>query len=316
MLITLALAITLIVLLFARDVSRSAHGAVTARRSEDRSFAALANGLLTSENLFDGRLHRLLAQGTGLRRDVFAARLYQLEEELPSWATAADELRRPILRHDVNEDLVTLTNERVGAYQSLLADVARALSLPWSDATPATGVNPATTLEATSARWNLERFALAKEPGKVALDATSVLSAQYFAANGVSTLANAPSLALIRAISIAAVRVYPAPLPSRSGVLLLPPATSVRLGVTVLNASYDEQPVTITIRVTPLNQRGLAFSQSMTTTLGPEKAYAFVPQIVRTAASEQARVVIAVTGARAAVGQSTTATYRLEMSPS
>jgi hypothetical protein len=316
LLITLALVITLIVLLFARDVSRSAHGAITARRSEDRSFGALANALITNENLFDGRLHRLLAEGTGLRRDVFAARLYQLAEELPSWSTAADALHRPILSHHVNETLVDLTTDRVAAYDSLLGDVARSLSLPWSMATTTAVANPAASLESTAKSWNVDRFALAKEPGTVQLDATSVLSAQYFAANGVTTIAHAPSLALVRAVSIAAVRVYPAPLPSRSGVLLLPPVTSVQLGVSVLNASYDEQPVTLTIRVTPLNSRGTVFRQTMSTTLGPQEAYAFVPDVVKTAPSEQARVVIIVTGARAAVGKVTTETYRLEMSPS
>jgi hypothetical protein len=90
----------------------------------------------------------------------------------------------------------------------------------------------------------------------------------------------------------------------------------VTLGVSVVNASYDEQPVTLSIRVTPLNHRGLAFSQVMHATLGPLGARAFVPQGLVTAASEQARVVLHVTGAPAAAGTLTTEVYRLEMSPS
>jgi hypothetical protein len=92
--------------------------------------------------------------------------------------------------------------------------------------------------------------------------------------------------------------------------------TSVRIGVTVVNESYDIQPVKLTIRVTPLNSGVSPFVQTMTTTLGPLQAYAFVPNPLTTVASEQARVVLVLTGAPAASGMVTHETYRLEMSPS
>lgn len=316
LLISIALVVTLVVLVFARDVSRSGHGASTGRRSENRSFGALANALLTSENLFDGRLNRLLAHGGSLRRTVFAARLDQLDQQLSTWSVAADELRRPVLAHDVNGTLVTLTHERVAAYAALLSEVARTLSLPWAHGSAAPAVSPATTLISTSRGWNHARYALDKEPGAVQLVATSARSAQYVSKDGLSVLNQSPSLHLVRAISIAAVRVVPAPLPAASGVMLLPPVTSVQLGVSVLNASYDDQPVTLTIRVTPLNGRGTPFVQRMTTTLGPDAAFAFVPHALQTAANERARLVISVSGARAAVNTVSTEVYRLELSPS
>jgi hypothetical protein len=98
--------------------------------------------------------------------------------------------------------------------------------------------------------------------------------------------------------------------------MLLPPVRSVQLGVSVLNASYDTQPVTITIHVTPLNHLGVAYSSRMTATLGPLGAFAFVPDVLTTAPSERASVVIRVFGARAAVGKVSVEHYRLEMSPS
>ena len=316
LLISIALVVTLIVLVFARDVSRAGHGAITARRSENRSFGALANTLLTGENLFDARLDRLLAHGDTLSRVVFAARLEQLDEQLPAWSVAADNLRRPVLSHDVNSTLDELTQTRVAAYQALLADVARTLSLPWSTSPTLSSAAAATTLIDTSVRWNHERYALVKEPGTVRLAATSARSAQYVAKSGTSDLSQSTTLRLVRAIRIAAVRVVPAPLPAATGVLLLPPVTLVQLGVSVLNASYDDQPVALTIRVTPLNARGVAFVQRMTATLGPDQAFAFVPKALTTAASEQARLVISVSGARAAVGGVAVEVYRLEMSPS
>ncbi|MGH3732313.1 MAG: hypothetical protein ACRDVC_02900 [Acidimicrobiales bacterium] len=314
--IALALAITLLVLLFARDVSRAAHGAITPRRSEDRSFAALANSLLTQENQFDGRLESLLDEGMSLRRVVFAARLFQLNDQLSSWSVAGDLLRHPTLSHDVNEALGTLTDERVAAYQTLLGDVAGALELPWTTTPHVAVANPAATLIATSERWNVDRYALRKEPGRVRLDATSASSARYFRVHGVSLLTRSPSLALVRAVSIDAVRVSPAALPAARGVMLLPPVKSVELDVSVLNASYDDQPVTITIHVVPLNHRGAAYSSQMSATLGPLGAFAFAPNPFSTAASEQASVVIRVFGARAAVGKVTVERYRLKMSPS
>ncbi len=316
MLISLALIVTLIVLVFARDVSRSAHGSITERRSENRSFAALANALITQENAFDGRLDRLLTHGGTLRRTVFAARLYQLNDELPAWVTGASLLREPTLSHDVNETLYELTTERVAADELLLGEVAHALSLPWTTTAASHVANPALTLINTSKHWNISRFALAKEPGRVKLDATTSRSATYFAANGTSALVSSRSLGLVRAISIVAVRVVPAPLPASPGVLLLPPVTTVELGVSVLNASYDDQPVTLSIKVTPTNHRGKAYVAHMRATLGPLEAYAFVPPDLTTAASERAGVVITVTGARAALGKATTEHYRLEMSPS
>ncbi|HWD95085.1 MAG TPA: hypothetical protein VG246_01550 [Acidimicrobiales bacterium] len=315
-LITLALVITLIVLVFARDVSRSAHGAITERLSENRSFAALANGLIDQENQFDARLDRLLGPGVALQRTVFAARLYQLNEVLPGWITDADLVREPVLSHHVNETLYELTLERVAAYQSLLGEVARALSLPWSTTPLEHVANPSTTIVNTSTRWNAARFSLSKEPGQVKLTATTSRSGTYFHLRGTSDLVASRSLALVRAISIVAMRVTPAPLPASRGVLLLPPVTTVDLGVSVLNASYDDQPVIISIRVTPTNNRGQPFLERMRATLGPLQAYAFVPSAVTTAASERAEVVITVAGARAAVGKVTTEHYRLEMSPS
>jgi hypothetical protein len=316
LLITLALAVTLVVLLFARDVSRSAHGAAASRRSEDQSFGALANALITSENNFDVRFELLLSQGSTLHRDVFAAGLSQLDQQLPGWTTAADQLRRPVLKHDVNELLDQITQERVAAYQTLLRDVAHALTLPWSSGPSEVVTNPAASLETTSQHWNVDRFALVKEPGRVRLVATSTLSAAYFALNGVTALVHSPSLTLSRGIGIAAFRVSPSPLPASHGVLLLPPVTSVQFGVSVLNVSYVNQLVTLTIRVTPLNKRGATFTQTLSTTLGPQRAYAFVPGPLRTMASERARVVVTLSGAPAAPGMVTSETYLLEMSSS
>ncbi len=301
--VAVAVVVTLLALVFARDVARSAHGAVGPRRSENVSFGALANSLLTQENEFDLHLDSLLTQADTLSRVVFAARLTQLNHVLTGWSTQGDLLSRPALAHDINQTIDTLTDERVAAYQAMLADVARTLELPWPT-TPGISGNPGQILVSTSEQWNHDRFALAKEPGRVHLVATSAASAKYFVAHGTSLVSQSASLELVRAVSIDAIRVHPSAFPAPRGVMLLPPVRSVQLGVSVLNASFDDQPVTLSVRVTPLNGLGQPSSQTMSATLGPDGAYAFVPAALVTSPSERATLVIRVSGARAARGRS------------
>lgn len=312
----MALVITLVVLVFARDIAHSAHGATGPRRSEDLSFGALANSLVTQENEFDLHLDSLLNQAGSLSRVVFAARLDQLNSSLSNWSTQGDLLRHPSLAHNINETINTLTEERVDAYQTMLDDIARVLELPWAHSSTNPVRDPGQTLIDTSEQWNHDRYALVKEPGRVRLVATSVASAKYFLAHGTSLVSQSSALELVRAVSIDAIRVNPSAFPSAKGVMVLPPVRSVQLGVSVLNASFDEQPVTLSVRVTPLNGLGQAFTQTMTTTLGPDAAYAFVPRTLVTSPSERATLVIRVLGVRAAVGKVSVEVFRLELSPS
>jgi hypothetical protein len=316
MYLTIALALTLLVLLFARDVSRSAHGAIGPRRSENRSFGALANSLVSQENIFDGHLSYLLVHGATLSRPIFAARMSQLREQLPHWAIEADQLRRPQLAHNVNGVVGAQTEVRIDAYQSLLWDVASSLTLPWPalPASAAAMTDPLQTLISTSQQWGLARFSLVKEPGLVTLLPLTTLSATFDRTTGLKGLYSSTSLALVRAIGIVAVAVSPSPLPAAHGVLLLPPGTSMRVGVTVRNAGYVTQPVRLRMTLTPA--RGPAQRLSFSTTLGPLQAYAFSSLPFTTAPSERATLVLSLTGAKAASNESRSRTYQLEMSPS
>ena len=77
-----AAVITLLVLLFARDVTRAAHNSLSPRRSENRSFAALASSLIAQENNLDLRLRYLGATGddAGLLRLQQALALIHFKE--------------------------------------------------------------------------------------------------------------------------------------------------------------------------------------------------------------------------------------------
>ena len=314
----IGVAVTVLVLLFARDVTRSAHGAIGPRRSENRSFAGLTNNLIGQQNAFDSRLSYLLADGATLTRSVFAARLDQLGQSLPNWLVQAEQLRRPQLAHGINDVVAEMTVDRVDAYETLLDNVASALTLP-SPVTATTAVtDPELVLIQTSQQWGTDRFALAREPGRVTLAPLTTLSATYVKDNGLLGLASAPNLVLTRGIGIAAVRVAPTPLPSSHGQLVLPPASSIRVGVSVVNAVYVVQPVSLQVTFVPSNgpSKGRAINQVMRVTMGPLSSYAFVPTPIATAPSERGTLTIVVRGAPAAPAMSRSRVYEVTMSPS
>jgi hypothetical protein len=313
-----ALLVTLFVLLFAHDINRSAHQAINPRRSENRSFGQLANALINQENRFDSRLSYLLANGQTLTRPVFAARLSQLAAQLPLWMTGAEQLRRPTLAHDVNNLLAQLSEQRVDDYQSILATIAHSLTLPWTVASSSVPNATAAqvSLTQTAQQWNVARWSLAREPGRVALLSMTNDIARIDLSPALSALAASPGLLVTRGIGIAAVLVTPAPLPAPAGELVLPPASSVDLGVSVSNGSYVNQPVTLIVTLVPARGQGPSQRQTMSTTLGPLQSFGFDSQPFATKASEKATLTISVVGAPSAKNMTATRIYRVIMSPS
>lgn len=320
MLWTVSLVVVLLGSLFVRDVSRSAHGTVTTRRSENRSFAALVNVLVTEENQFDGHLKYLLSDGQTLTRANFEARLEQLDQQLPSWVSQASFLSSPALAHHVNTALAALTVTRANDYQDILANVAASLQLPWS----ATGTvdvaqsaqSAQTSLVSTNAAWSEDRWALVREPGHVTLPPTSDLVGTLDLSGALANLAASPLLQITRGVGIAAVLVNPAPLPAPAGEILLPPTSSIRLGITVSNASYVLQNVALTLTFVQTNGARTSQRQTMSATLGPLGSFAFVPKLLATVAGERAQLSINVSGAPAGSKMSTSRHYLVIVSPS
>jgi hypothetical protein len=319
MYLTIAIVATLVILLFARDVTRSAHGAISPRRSENRSFGALANLLVGQENDFDAHLAYLLANGSSLSRPVFASRLTQLSQELPQWQTEAEHLRRPKLVNDVNDVIANATEQRIDAYQLIFAELAHRLSLPWSVTSPTDlhQLTPAQVLIQTSQQWGRERFDLLTQPGTVRLLALTTATATFVEHVGFTHLVSSSSLALDRSVSIVAVSVQPAPLPAASGTLVLPPVTSFHLGISVANDGFSSQPVVVRVVLTRTNgvAKGSSTVHVLSATLGPLQSHAFVIDSLPILPSERATLVMHAAGtpARPATGQ--TRTYQMIMSP-
>lgn len=317
MLLTLAVAVTLVLLVFARDVTRAAHSSVDTRRSENRSFGGLANALVLQQNNFDQSLVTLLRGATTFTRPMVDAQLEQLRLQLVNWGTEAQLLRRPKLAHDVNDKLEQLTLTRIDAYNTILGTIASDLTLPALTPVPTDRPisSPGQQLITTAIAWNSDRYDLTKEPGRQHLTAMTLASAKYFVSFGAQNLTSSPSLAVVRGIGVAAVSISPAPFPATHGELLLPPVSQFHVGVSVTNTGYVTQPVTLSVTLTPSNGPHPAVRQSFHLTLAPLQSYAVVPKDFATVPSERATLVISASGAPAGANLATTRTYSVVMSP-
>ena len=317
-LVGLALVATVLVLAFAADVTHAARESRSPRRSENRTFGALANRLIAQENADDARLAYLFGHGETLSRSVMLARLSQIAQQLPAWANDARLLRRPSIAHGLNTTIADLTAERVNDYATILDTLASALHLPWTPvATVAQSwVSAQQSLTQSGATWSVARWGLIREPGLVRLDGLSNAVATVPLRAAVAALASSPSLVLTRGIGITAVAVTPDPLPAPAGQLLLAPVTLVHLAVTVSNAAVDTQPVSLTVTVTPTGALGTAQRQVMTATLGSLASYGFVFHDLATVPSERFTLGIVAGGAPGGRGWSTTRTYLVTMAPS
>ena len=299
-------------------MSRAAHGATGPRRSENRSFAQLANSLITSENSFDSRLKYLLVHGSSLRRPVFAARLAQLADELPQWLTQADQLRQPAIQGGVNQVAVRLTDERVADFGQVLDYVAGSLGLPWANAVPATAQSVTaveSSLLTSVQQWDQVRTSLVHQPGQERLLATTADLERLNLVTVVSSLAHSTQLALTRGVGISAVAVHPAPLPASSGDLALPPTSWLRVGVSVTNAAYDDQPITLLVTLVPSGSGGVTQRQSMRTVLGPQRSYAFVASPFSVKTNEKATLTLTLAGAPAGADMTISRTFHVTVAP-
>jgi hypothetical protein len=313
-LLVIALVLTLLAVLFGRDVSRAAHEATSPRRSENRSFAALANRLVTTANQVDFHLAYLLEHGKSLSREVFAARLIQINGQLGPLVSDANLLHRPSLAHHVQRELVDVTLARANVDEALIDATTIALSLPGAPATTPSATLAQASLTRALARWNYKRFSLVHEPGRVTLDAATSPLSNLNWASVIATLTGSATLTLTRALSISAVAITPPPLPAPVGEILLPPVTTFNVGVVVTNRAYCDQRASVNVTFTAPN--GTIQNRSMSTTLGPLSSFAFDVVPLTSYAGEKATLRVVASGAPAATGASLTKTYAVTLAPS
>lgn len=307
---------TFVVLVFGREVSRSAHLETSARLSENLSFSQVADTLLSQENTFDTDLTSLITQGSHLTRTAFAVQLTELTQELSTWRAVATQMRAPVLSPDLNTLLSQDTLTRVGDYDAILAAVAHSLDLSGpntSNATP-TLAQAQTSLLATAASWGDERHLLARAPGHVTLAALTHVSAGLNVPQYLLTLTAAPTLAPTRAVIIAAVEVQPAPFPAPALSLVLAPTSTLQIQVSVSNLREIVQPVNVTIVLAP--STGAVQQVTYSHTLGPLTSFAFAAHTFSVFPGEKGTLRVSLNGVPASIALAHSRTYAVTVSPS
>lgn len=304
---------SLLVLIFARDISRTAHGDVRAVRSENQSFAVLSNNIISQENSIDSSITALLVRGAHFNRAQLSAQLTTLNDTLRVLPAQASQLRNPVLVSGINGKLATWCQVRARAYSSLLSDVARSLTLPWPTGPALSERQTSIALRTTTAQWNALTRSLVKQPGHVVLTSFSDFSGLLDVGALTREMAITPSLQLARSLSIAAVSVSPAPFPATKGDLEIVGGSPLVVGVSVLNGSYALQPATVT--ATLVSSTGLTTTRREEATLGPRGAFAFSDLTFTPLSGERATLRIVVTGAPATPGHSTVRTYSVHVAP-
>ncbi len=314
--IVVALIVTFLALVFGREVSRSAHQATSARRSENLSFAAMAGTLLSQENAFDTQLASLMTNGTNLTRPAAALQLTDMTRDLSLWRAEAQFLKTPELTPSLNLTLAEATATRVNDYATVLAYVATSLALTGpSVANPSLTLGAAQqSLLATAASWGGERHALANSPGSVTLAPLTSTSAGLNVRQDVATLASSSNLVATRAIVISALQVQPAPFPAPQLTILLAPTSTMQVQVAVTNLREIIQPVTLTLVLTSAS--GATQQVTSTHVMAPLSSYAFDPHSFNVVPGEKGTFRVTLNGIPASGPLLHSRTYSLSVSPS
>ena len=307
-------ALTLLVLVFAREVSRAGHASPSAVASVNASFAAQADSVIGQINGLEADTVYLLTHGDRLSRVVFWARLQGLSARERALETLVETLRTPDVSNGLNLRLVSVAHERLGALSSVLTDVARRLSLPWSGTS--SDPTPLVTLENTTSSWKRDHRAWHGEPGASVLPGLSGTLVTSVRGGAVTKLTSSPTLALRRAVGLTAVAIRPSPLPAPTGVLSLAPVSRVHVGVTVTNFAVVRQSVTVRVTLRTRSAGASPLEWSRDVVIGALRSVALTPPLLHTAARERATLTISVVGAPAAPGWSLSRTYRVVLGES
>ncbi len=301
--------VTLLVLVFAHDVARSAHDVPAAQASSNQSFALLGNGLIDEENQVDSTLTSLLGHHSGVSRSQLFTQLSGLRTTLLAIPTQAQQLRHWSITSDLNTQLATWAVDRARAYNAVMAAVATSLQLPWPSGGVLTLSQADRILSTTTQRWDQRTSSLTSLPGHVVLNSFTNFSGLLNVGAITAQLDQSPQLQLRRSISMIAVAVTPAPFPAPPGHIELVSTSTISLGVSVLNGSFSSQPVTLEAVLTPTV--GPPITLIRHGVLGPTQALAFTGLNFAVRPSEHASLQLHLLGAPATPGKSVDRSYQV-----
>jgi hypothetical protein len=308
--VVFALAVT-VVIVFARDIQRYAHGTATQQRSQNTTFKSLSSALLEDENAWGDEVASTVSGGAALTRAELSTQLDGYRMTGTELVQRARILSTPELHGDVQAVLEQVTEERVSAIDLLIGDIAGPLQLPNAGSgAPVSAIQHA--IVTSNEAWRSVRLALRYEPGGVVLARSRLTLGTAPLTSQIAALVAAPSLAPTRLVTIAALSVAPAPLPASVGLLHLVPTFTLRAGVSVTNLEWIVQPATVTVTIRPLNGRGRATSAETWLTVGPQQSAAGTFRPLAVEPGERAVMTVVVGGAPSSGSR----TYQLFVAPS
>jgi hypothetical protein len=300
---------SVVVVIFAHDVSTIAHQATSVRASENSSFVTLADSLISSENALDTNIVSLV-EGTGAStRMNLLIELRVLNAQLASLDARASLLPGPSVGGGLDRQLAVMTRSRVVAYGDILAYVAGNLTLPWTTpAPPSVGVAQ-TTLLSSADSWGALRHRLESSPGGGTLSSLSSALGSVNLPQALSSLNSRSAFVLTRQFSIAALEVQPSPLQAPRGTLSMPPVPSMSVTAALDNNAVDTQDLVVTFTLTPSTGRSLSVTRSAI--IGPLNSVGLSPVVLPLAAGETGRLTVTATGN----GLTRSRTYALVVAP-
>jgi hypothetical protein len=294
--LVIAALVATVVIVFARDIQRYAHGTATQQRSQNTTFKTLSTSLLTDENTWGDEVAATLSHGSSLTRAELSTQLQSYRMTGNQLVQRAETLETPVLHGNVQEVLSNVTEARVSAVDHLIGAIAGPLQLPI--------VSPVATLSAiqhaiisSNEAWRDARLSLRYEPGGVVLARSRLTLATAPLDSQVAALLASPSLAATRMVALAALSITPAPLPAAAGILHLVPTFAIHAAVSVTNLEWILQPATVTITIRPLNGRGRATSAETWLRVGPQQAAAGVLRPLAVTPGERATMTVVIGGA-------------------
>ena len=233
------------------------------RRIIDRSFAVLAGPIVAQSNASGSALRSLLADGPSRGRTAFFADLASLATDTATDSRRLAALSPPNPGGDAAKLCGTAMNGRWHAAGGIKEALERLLGgrdgLGGGGEGSAAGSLEITgaQLRSADASWAACRRALLRAVGSARLPASAWVTdprvwSETALGRFVAAVVSSPSLAAVHRLALVTVSTDPASVPGGSGVVVLPPTTSLQVHVVVADqGNVDETGVSLVVTAVP-----------------------------------------------------------------
>jgi hypothetical protein len=237
------------------------------RRMIDRSFAVLAGPIVAQSDASGSALRSLLADGPSLGRTAFFSELVSIATGTATASRRFAALSPPDPGGEAAERCATALAGRWGAATRIQGALEGLLGGPdghggGDEASAARRLESAgVLLEVADGSWAACRRELRRAPGSARLPVSAWVRnpgvwSDTALGRFVAALVSSPSLVPVHRLALVTVSTDPASVPGASGVVVVPPTTSLQVHVVVADqGNVDEMQVSLVVTAVP---QGLA----------------------------------------------------------